>query len=777
MTQTHQASFLVTLTLLFLLPLFFIPGGALNLNVAKQAFLAFGVIVAVLVFLLELWRSKKLEVSWHTLILLALLLPAVYALSAFLATPSSLSLLGYHFEVGTFGYMLFGSLLLVLASTIFSSSSRALQVLTAFFISISLLVLFVGIKVFFGGDILVLGNFPGNMGNPLGSWTDLAISFGLLAAFAALAIGVIPMKLSVRLVVYAVFLLATSLLVIINFSTALILSLIASILLLLYFLNIEKHFLNTTGDAARRPSRFLLRSISLPVILGLVSLVSLINPTISTARGTLGDIISDAFKVENIDVRPSFSATLNISKAVLAEDGLLGSGPNTFGRDWLIYKPVDINSTPFWAVVFPFGIGFVPTQIASTGMLGTLLWLAFFVFLLFLGVKVFSRLPESRAERFALVSAFLITFFLWASSFLYVPSATVLTLAFIFTGLAVSLGRGSGVVPTRTFSLEESSQTRLVSSVVILVMMFGGLSLGWVGFNKTASAFHFQKAINLSNTADASLDEIESELGKAVGFSPADTYHIALSRLYFNRAQVALNLTTGTEEENRRAFEEAIRKSIEQARVAVSTNPASHQNWVALGMIYSALVPAPLSVAGAYENALFAYSEASRRNPFNPEIPLLLARLELNHNDKERARSFVRNAIALKEDYADAYLLLAQMEIEAGNTAGAIASTERLALLVPNNAGVYFELGLLKYSSKDYRGALTAFESALVSLPNYANAKYYLGLTLSQLGQLDLALEQFEALAESNPDSEEVRNILLDLQAGRRSFLDSPVTN
>jgi len=37
MSQTHKVSFLVVLALLFLLPIFFIPGGALNLEVAKSA--------------------------------------------------------------------------------------------------------------------------------------------------------------------------------------------------------------------------------------------------------------------------------------------------------------------------------------------------------------------------------------------------------------------------------------------------------------------------------------------------------------------------------------------------------------------------------------------------------------------------------------------------------------------------------------------------------------------------------------------------------------------
>jgi len=766
MPQTHQTSFLITLALLFLLPVFFIPGGALNLDVAKSALAVFGVLAIVLVFLLEGWREGKFDVPWHPFVFTVALLPPVYLLSAFLATPSSLSLLGYNFEVGTFGFMLLGAFILVLAAVIFSNTTRSLQALVAFFISISVVALFVTIKVLWGGDILVLGNFFGNMGNPIGNWTDLAVSFGLLSVFAAFSLGMIPMKPSIRILVYGIFALSTALLVIINFSTAFILTLGASIFLFFFFLKIEKHFFNTAATLPLASRNFLLRPIFLPVVLGVISLIFLINPSISATSGTLGDVVSSTFKVENIDVRPSLSATLGISKEVLSQGGLLGSGPNSFGRDWLVYKPVDVNTTPFWAVAFPFGIGFIPTQIASTGIAGSTLWLIFFVFLILLGVKVLNRVSESRAERFSLFSAFLITFFLWAASFLYAPSATMLIFAFIFSGLFVSLCRESGIIPSRSFSLKESPQTRFISIALITVVTLGALFLGWAGFNKTVSAFHFKKAVDLSDTAGASLAEIEERLNKAVSFSKFDTYYVALSRINFAKAQVAASATAGTPEENRAVFEGALRKSIEAAKLAVSANPAGYQNWVSLGMIYSALVPEPLSVVGSYENALFAYSEASKRNPNNPELPLFLARLEFNRGNIEGARSFIRKSIALKEDYADAYLLLAQLEVQAGNTAGAIVSAERLALLMPNNPGIYFELGLLKYSNKDYVGAANAFTLALVSAPDYANAKYYLGLTLTQLGQLDEARAQFEALLVTNPDSEEVKAVLESLNNG-----------
>src|SRR3989344_2815049 len=198
MLQNYKTSFLVALALIFLLPLFFIPAGVLGLPVAKSVLVIFGIVVATLVFLSEIWREGKLNIPWHPFALIAVLMPLVYLLSALLSTPSSLSLFGYNFEAGTFGFVLLGSLLLVLVGLIFTDASKMLRVLATFSISISVVAVFVAIKVFFGGEFLVWGNFFGNMGNPIGDWTDLAVSFGLLSVLSILMLGMIPMKKSLR---------------------------------------------------------------------------------------------------------------------------------------------------------------------------------------------------------------------------------------------------------------------------------------------------------------------------------------------------------------------------------------------------------------------------------------------------------------------------------------------------------------------------------------------------------------------------------------------------
>ncbi len=775
MFQNYRVTFIITLGLVFLAPLFFVPGGALPLGVAKSSLLLFGTMLLALSYLYESFRQGTLSFPNHRLLVVAALLPAVYLLSALLSTPSSLSLLGYNLEIGTFGYALMGAIALIITSSITIETGRYFQVLAVFFASLLLLSIFSAIKILFGGDLLVFGNFFGNMANPLGSWTDLSVASGLLASLSALAIGMVPMKPVAKAIVYLIFILSVFLLVVIGFSTGFMLSLISAVFIFWYFLKIEKdfyfqvkgekvvEFVKGSEEKVNVQGNFLTRPTFLPIVLAIVSLVMFINPSISETSGSLSSIFSQNFGVQNTDIRPTLSATLGISKAVLSGSSLLGSGPNTFGQDWLIFKPLTINATPFWGVAFPFGVGFIPTQIATTGILGSALWVIFLTFLLILSFKVLNRMPESRTSRFTLITTLFISLLLWLSALFYVPSSTLLFMAFLFTGFLVALAREAGIVGYHSHDLTATSPTRSFSLVMILALACGSLYFAFLGGEKALAAYHFQKAVKLSNLENIVLTDIENELLLAVGYDKVDIYYSAISRLNFSKAQSAANASTDTAEANQALFEDGLRKSIEAARMAVGVNPASYANWVALGSIYSALVGEPLKLEGAYENAQSAYNQAFRRNPNNPELPLFLARLELAKGNADQARSYIRNSMALKEDYADAYLLLAQLEMEEKNIPAAIASTEALAILAPNNAGVHFELGVLKNSSKDLEGASKSLMRAIELAPEHANAKYYLALTYIELGKVGEAKKLLEELLVTNPTSKEVKALLLDL--------------
>src|SRR3990167_4884266 len=141
MDQTHKKSFFIILSLIFLLPIFFIPGGALSVQVSKSAFLVLAFVVATLIFISEIWREGKLSIVWHPFVIVAILLPVVYFISA-LFTPSSLSLFGYNLGGFFLVFFFFFSLLFFFFPFFFTDISRNIQAIIAFFVSFSLIVLF-----------------------------------------------------------------------------------------------------------------------------------------------------------------------------------------------------------------------------------------------------------------------------------------------------------------------------------------------------------------------------------------------------------------------------------------------------------------------------------------------------------------------------------------------------------------------------------------------------------------------------------------------------------
>lgn len=759
MNTSYKVSYSVVLGLIFLLPIFFIPSYLIPVALSKTILITLAAIIAFAALLIDTFKDEGVSLPKHYLMWGILALPLVYFASALVSKTQWISLFGYTFEPGTAASILILCAVLGITATVFNDRARIIKGYTALFISLAILCLFALIKIFSGGDLLVLKNFAGNMGNPVGAWTDYAMVFALLSVLSMLALEMLPLKGVSRVVVWILFALGLILLSIVNFSMTWVLVLVAAIVMLVYFVTLDKARLSDVPRSKRA-------GVVAASILGIVALLFVWNPTVSSTQGTISNVIAAQFGISNSDVRPTLSTTLEVTKTTLGGNLILGSGPNTFGSNWLLHKPSTINSTPFWNVVFPFGVGFIPTQLASTGLLGTLVWTIFFILLAILGLRAFAYNPEQRSDKFLLVSSLIGTLFLWISAFVYMPSMAILTLAFIFLGLFVASCAITGVVGVKTIQFSKNSFTHFASVLAMIILAAGTLSFVFIAYQKVSATIHFQRAVVLANTQGSSIDSIESELMKAVNLSPADSYLASLSQVELSRANLVLSSTTGTPEENSQLFQTALARAIAYLQNAINLNP-TYGNWIALGNIYASLVPEPLKVDGAYDSAKAAYDSAELLNPTSPEISLLRAQLELARADSDAARAQIEEALRRKADYADAYFLLAQLEVSENNLSEAIRSAETGVLLSPGNPGVIFQLGLLKFANQDYRGAREAFEASLQILPDYANAKYYLGLSYDELGMKAEAIELFEDLAQTNPDNEAVKLVLANLRAGK----------
>lgn len=758
----------------FLLPFFFIPSASYPLQLGKGMFMTIAIVLAIISFIVSTIKDGKVVVPKNLFFLSVFLIPVVFLFSAIFNGSSSAQFLGYPFELGTVVFMFFSVVLMYLVSRSFETKEKIFYSFIGFFASFIIVALFQLLRIMFGTDFLSFGVFTNSVGNLIGNWNDVGIFFAIATILSVVTLEMLQLNRLLKVVAYAVFVLSLFFLALVNFSTLWIVLAVFSVVFFIYIISFDKfapsqEFANDLKiDGSEGAGKVYTRKISYNALVVLVISVIFI-----IAGTTIGQSLSDTFNVLSLEVRPSWSSTFTVVGEVLKSNPTLGSGPNTFQNMWVLHKPLEINQTIFWNSDFSYGIGLVPTLFATTGVLGILVWLFFFGMFIWLGVKTIFYSLSDLFSRYVVTTTFLISLFLWAMSIFYVPSVVIVALTFFFTGLfAASLER-EGMLKTKTFSLSDHPKLSFVSVLLLMFILIGSVTLGYMVFQRSASLVYFQKSLN-SYQKDQNVDTAGALMAKAVNLGGYDVYYRVMSQIDLARVNQLLAKPGITPESIRDPFQKEVGTAIANAKKSTEISPENYQNWISLAQVYAALVPQPFAIPGAYENALTTFNKAVEVAPMNPTTQLLLARLEVAHNDVKKAREYAAKAVELKSNYAEAHFLLAQIEATEGNVAKAISSLETTLLLSPENPGLFFQLGLLKYNQKDFEGAVQAFAQAVVKVPDYANARYFLGLSLYNIDRVQEALAQFEEVAKTNPDNQELMTIITNLKSGKAPLATIP---
>ena len=777
---------LVLAVFVFLLPVFFIPVVGVSLYVAKIALLATGLVVLFAVFLSSVLSHGTIEIP-KARYLLPLVLFAVVALvsSAFSGSINN-SIAGAVFDLGTSGSILmlvFATFLTVVAA---KSVGIVTKVVRAFIYGVTALAAYTIIGTF-GASLLptaLASRIPLFL---LGGVIDTAIILGAATILSLCILNMTEVSKRVRIVLSV--LMAYSMLFIgaANFTPVIIILGLVSLVFFVYTLSWsvgrqEGHLKGDplgqglqgpplgTEDALREtevhPQNT--RKISLS------SLVILVASIILILGGTgISGALSKTMRTQMIEVRPNFQTTMDLTLDAWQKNFVLGIGPNRFAQFWALHKPLEINQTQFWNSDFYAGSGFLPTIAITTGLLGVLSFLAFFVLYLLCGIKAMFAQANALRSRYLSASSFLVSLYLWVLLFLYTPSIVVLALAFIFTGLFTATLVPQGIVgywKVNIFSNPKTNFLSVLSSVILLVI---SIALGYFVWERVMVNVMFERGV-LEYQKTGNLILARESTMRAANIVPHDIYWRGLTEIYLIDLGRVLGGITGesnVSEAVKIEIQNLIVGSIDSAKKAVAADLSNFQNWFALGRVYEIL--ATNNVEGSQPEARVAYEEALKRAPNNPGLPLALGRLDAMAGDAEGARKNIIRALELKGNYTDAYFTLAQLEASQNNIPAAIRSVEAASILDPNNSGLYFQLGLLKYNTNDFKGAVGAFERAIELVPDYANAKYFLGLSLERLGRRSEAIAQFEEIQKTNPDNAEISFILSNLKAGKSPFKDA----
>jgi tetratricopeptide (TPR) repeat protein len=523
-----------------------------------------------------------------------------------------------------------------------------------------------------------------------------------------------------------------------------------------------------------------------------VPMVVLALVLISTLIGRTGSVIKVQLPVE---VGLSQEASLDVAKSAWKEKPLLGSGLSNYDLDYLKGKPAEINLTNFWAVRFNEASSRFFTLATSTGILG----IAAFLFLVIsVVVFIFSSLVRIFGKRgrgtYTLLGTTAAWIYLTLAFFFYASNMTLDFSWWLLTAAVVTL---SAVVFERNEEIvSETSSPRLslALSFVFVIIIVGFISLIFLDGQKYAAAAAYNKAL-LSDSQGAKIEDLVGKLNNVVTLDPSrDLYHRNLSVALFAllNQRISEKGMQNLSENDRADISNLYFAAEDQVKTAVSLNPQNPDNLVQLAQINQNVIG---SKDGADQAALDNYKNSLKFSPRDPSIfyqigqtYLTMADLEISKaagqskqdeqakipdkvkEDIVLARQNFEQAVQLKSNYIPAQFMIAVTYQRLGDTNQAIAKLEESQEMSPQDAGISFQLGVLYFQTGKYDQAKTALENTVKLAENYSNAMYFLGLTYDKLGDKQKALEQFKKVSDLNPDNQDVKKIVSNLEAGKKAL-------
>lgn len=746
----------------------FIPSATIPFIYSKVSIIAIGGLIALALYILARLTRGNIIVPPAALLGAFWLVPAAYLLSTLFSGASITSgLLGRELETDTFGFMI---ILAAFASLIALTFRRSAQYRTFLKVGAVAYAIVLAAQVIF----LILGNASSRYSptaNVIGSFIDLGMFAGLAVTVSLLALRFLNVSTRAKRFIWIAGAVSLFMIALVNSSTVWVL--VALTALGLFIESIMRRGAAAASDedldgvelsaSDMEPmDSHEAKNLAAPLAVLVVSLFFLIGGS------TIGTALVNAVGTSYLDVRPSWQSTFSVASHTYASSPLFGSGPGTFGTQWLKFRDRSLNDTIFWNVDFTSGIGFVPTSAVTTGIVGVLAWLAFFGLFLFIGIRaLLFRAPEETFARFISISSFVGAVYVFVLAIATNPGPVILLLGFALAGLFVSSLRYGG--SRREWGVIFARNPRVGFIIVfgLTLLLLAAVVAAYVVVERYLASVAYAEATQ--QLAAGNIDAAMSDVNRSLLFASSDRAYQLAAAASIAQMQKVANDTSLSPSAAQQQFQAALSTGIQAATLATQAAPNNYQNWVVLGNVYQAVVP--LKISGAYENAKAAYQKAIALDPTNPALPFALAQLEIAQGNAAEAEKDLTTAIGLKRDYTQAILLLSQLQVQEGKAQEALQAAEAAAYFAPTDPNVLFQVGILRLGTGNIDGAIQALSAAVDQNKQYSNARFFLAVAYANKGQYPQALAQLQAVAAlSSDNAKAVADDIALLQQNKNPF-------
>ncbi len=197
-----------------------------------------------------------------------------------------------------------------------------------------------------------------------------------------------------------------------------------------------------------------------------------------------------------------------------------------------------------------------------------------------------------------------------------------------------------------------------------------------------------------------------------------------------------------------------IRDAVMEAQDIIKRDPNNLEAHKLLGRIYLRSLgdmPGGNGSDNVLKLAIEQYEQIVKIEPNSVDNHLLLGRLYRLNNDLQKSESELKTAVKLEPGSEEAVTTLAILYTEEGDTAHAL----QVLSSVPDagrSAKLYSALGSTYEQRKEYKNAIFAFKKAIERDRDNLDAIRGLAENFMNDGQMDAALEQYQVIADANPE-------------------------